>query len=200
MKLAPFILALALASCQQPLRSAHAQIQPGPNILPGGYRVLWSPRAGYFGPPAAIHSWPPHPFRYRSTGAPSYPILDGPASPPWRAPIVPPPPVIEPPPPALPPSPPAVPLPPPRPLGWVYTRYTSCPEPHTCPVIYVSVGADGLNVRTVPDGPPILALVNGTPLIVLTRQDRWTLVAPACELAPTGLWSITANVPLGGCL
>jgi hypothetical protein len=87
----------------------------------------------------------------------------------------------------------------PLPLGWVYTQYTSCPNPQNCPVVFVSVGADGLNVRAVPDGPPIMSLVNGTPLTVLTRQGSWTLVAPACDLTPTWAWSWTAGVPLNRC-
>src|SRR5262245_48327019 len=85
--------------------------------------------------------------------------------------------------------------PPPPPLGWVFTRYTVCPEPRTCPVVFVSVYADGLNVRG-PDGQPIMSLVNGTPLLVLERQGQWTLVAQACELTPTWAWSWTAGVPL----
>src|SRR5262245_20014286 len=89
-----------------------------------------------------------------------------------------------------------VPPPPPPPLGVCYTRYTSCPEPRSCPVVFVSVAADGLNVRAAPDGPPLLALVNGTPLVVLERQGSWSLVAPACDLVPTWLWSWTAAVPL----
>jgi hypothetical protein len=89
---------------------------------------------------------------------------------------------------------------PPPPLGWVYTRHTSCPEPRACPVVFVSVAADGLNVRPHgPEGPPLMSLVNGTPLLVLTRQGSWTLVAPACELVPTGSWSWTAGVPLNRC-
>ena len=92
-----------------------------------------------------------------------------------------------------------VPPPPPAPLGWVYTRYTSCPEPRNCPVVFVSVAADGLNVRVAPDGLPVLALVNGTPLVVLDRQGSWSLVGPACDLVPTWLWSWTASVPLNRC-
>lgn len=52
MKLAPFMLALTLVSCQQPLRSAQAQMQPGPNIAPNGVPFVFSPRFGYLGPPA----------------------------------------------------------------------------------------------------------------------------------------------------
>ena len=106
----------------------------------------------------------------------------------------PPPPMIESPPPPVVEGPP-----PPQPLGWVFTRYTVCPEPRMCPVVTVSVAADGLNVRAAPDGPPVLSLVNGTPLAVLTRQGQWTLVAPACDLVPTGAWSWTAGVPLNRC-
>jgi hypothetical protein len=95
------------------------------------------------------------------------------------------------------PSPPPA-EPPPPPLGWVYTRYTVCPEPRSCPVVFVSVAADGLNVRG-PDGNPVMALVNGTPLLVLDRQGPWTLVAAACDLTPTWLWSWTARVPLNRC-
>jgi hypothetical protein len=91
------------------------------------------------------------------------------------------------------------PPPPAPPLGWVYTQHTSCPEPRACPVVFVSVAADGLNVRAAPDGPPTMALVNGTPLYVLDRQGSWTLVAPACDLVPTWLWSWTAGVPLNRC-
>jgi hypothetical protein len=89
--------------------------------------------------------------------------------------------------------------PPPAPLGWVFTRYTVCPEPRVCPVVFVSVfDADALNVRDVPDGLPMLALVNGTPLLVLQRVGSWTLVAPVCELTPTYLVTWT-GVPLMRC-
>jgi hypothetical protein len=43
----------------------------------------------------------------------------------------------------------------------------------------VSVGADGLNVRTVPNGYPVMALVNGTVFYPLQRQGDWLLVAPS---------------------
>jgi hypothetical protein len=89
--------------------------------------------------------------------------------------------------------------PPPQPIGWVFTRYTVCPEPRVCPVVFVSVDVDGLNVRVAPDGPPTMALVNGTPLLVLQRIGSWTLVAPACELTPTFLWTWTSGVPLMRC-
>jgi hypothetical protein len=99
---------------------------------------------------------------------------------------------------AGPPPPMAGPSPPP-PLGWVYTQFTSCPEPRNCPVVFINVAADGLNVRAAPDGPPVMSLVNGTPLFVLQRVGSWTLVAPACDLTPTFAWSWTANVPLNRC-
>jgi hypothetical protein len=84
--------------------------------------------------------------------------------------------------------------------GWVFTQYTVCNATRFCTVVYVSVGADGLNVRPAgPDGPAFMALVNGTPLVVLDRQGSWTLVAPACDLGQTGAWSWTAGVPLIRC-
>jgi hypothetical protein len=158
-----FMIALAIVLIVLP-SAAHAQIQPGPNISPGGIPFTYSPRFGYLGPPQPM------------------PAPSAPAN-------------IEPPPAYAPSSPP----PAPPPLGWVYTRYTVCPEPHTCPVVFVSVYADGLNVRATPDGPPLFALVNGTPLVVLDRQGQWSLVAAACELTPTWAWSWTANVPLNRC-
>jgi hypothetical protein len=88
--------------------------------------------------------------------------------------------------------------PPPPPLGTVYTRYTVCMEPRTCPIVFVSVDADGLNVHG-PDGRILMALVNGTPLQVLGRRGELTLVAPACDLTPTWVWSWTASVPLMRC-
>jgi hypothetical protein len=100
----------------------------------------------------------------------------------------------------LPPAaPPAVEVPPPPPLGWVFGGYTNCGD-QSCGTLFVTVPADGLNVRTIPNGPAVLSLVNGTPLVVVQRQGDWTLVAPGCNLAPTGLWSWTAGVPLSGCL
>jgi len=46
----------------------------------------------------------------------------------------------------------------------------------------VNVQADGLNVRVVPNGPPVMSLVNGVPLIPLQREGGWLLVAAACDL------------------
>jgi len=63
----------------------------------------------------------------------------------------------------------------------------------------VSVAADGLNVRTVPNGYPVMSLVNGVPLIPLQRDGNWLLVAAACDLTPTFAWSWTAGVPLNRC-
>jgi hypothetical protein len=187
-KLAPFMFALALATCQMPLRDAAAQIQRGPNLSANGLPFLFSPRAGYLGPPVAVHNGfrAPFPFVYPRTGRVSIPV---PGGPPPMAPL---------PPPEAPPLAYAPP-PPPPPLGWVFLPYTACLEPD-CRTLIVSVGADGLNVRVAPNGPVILALVNGTPLIPLRGDGRWALVTAACNLAPTGLWSWTANVSLGGCL
>ena len=83
----------------------------------------------------------------------------------------------------------------PPPIGWVYSPYTICGE-LGC---QVNVPADGLNVRTVPNGYPVMSLVNGVPLIPLQRQGNWLLVAPGCDLTPTWAWSWNAGVPLNRC-
>jgi len=91
---------------------------------------------------------------------------------------------------------PPSPVPPPPPLGWLYGPYTMCADPPRCSMGVVNVPADGLNVRVAPNGPPVMSLVNGTPLIPLQREGDWLLVAAACDLTPTSVWSWTANVPL----
>jgi hypothetical protein len=92
-----------------------------------------------------------------------------------------------------------LPAPPPPPLGWVFGRYTACIEPD-CRSVIVSVGADGLNVRMAPNGPIVLALANGVPVVPLQRQGDWLLVTAACPLVPTFTWSITAGgIPLSIC-
>jgi hypothetical protein len=83
----------------------------------------------------------------------------------------------------------------PPPIGWVFGPYTICGE-LGC---QVNVPADGLNVRMVPNGPPVMSLVNGVPLIPLQRAGNWLLVAPGCDLTPTFAWSWTAGVPLNRC-
>jgi hypothetical protein len=87
----------------------------------------------------------------------------------------------------------------PPPIGWVYGPYTQCGNPPQCSMGVVSVDASGLNVRIVPNGPPVMSLVNGTPLIPLQKQGDWLLVAPACDLTPTWAWSWNAGVPLNRC-
>ena len=87
----------------------------------------------------------------------------------------------------------------PPPIGWVYGPYTQCANPPQCSMGVVNVDASGLNVRTVPNGPPVMALVNGVPLYPVTRQGDWILVATACDLTPTWAWSCTAGVPLNRC-
>jgi hypothetical protein len=87
----------------------------------------------------------------------------------------------------------------PAPLGWVYGPYTQCADPPRCSMGMVNVQADGLNVRIAPNGPPIMSLVNGTPLIPLGKEGDWLLVAPACDLTPTWAWSWNAGVPLNRC-
>ena len=96
-------------------------------------------------------------------------------------------------------APPIAPLPP-QPLGWVFGRYTTCIDPPMCASIVVAVGADGLNVRAVPNGPVIAALVNGVPIVPLDRSGDWLLVSVPCLLMPTWTWSWTAGVPLSVCL
>jgi hypothetical protein len=87
----------------------------------------------------------------------------------------------------------------PPPLGFVWGRYTACIEPD-CRSVIVSVGADGLNVRVAPNGPVVLALANGVPVIPLRREGDWLLVAAACPLVPTFTASITAGgIPLSIC-
>ena len=102
-------------------------------------------------------------------------------------------------PPVAAPSVQAAPIPPAPPLGWVYGPYTMCGDPPRCSVGVVNVQADGLNVRTAPNGYPVMSLVNGTPLIPLQKQGDWLLVAPACDLTPTWAWSWNAGVPLNRC-
>src|SRR5215467_11840086 len=86
----------------------------------------------------------------------------------------------EPPPVAAPPVQ-AAPIPPVPPLGWVYGPYTMCGDPPRCSTGVVNVPADGLNVRVAPDGPPVMSLVNGTPLIPLQKEGDWLLVAAGCD-------------------
>ena len=87
----------------------------------------------------------------------------------------------------------------PPPIGWVYGPYTQCADPPRCSMGMVNVPAAGLNVRTVPNGYPVIALVNGTPLYPMRREGDWLLVAPACDLTPTWAWSWNAGVPLNRC-
>jgi hypothetical protein len=87
----------------------------------------------------------------------------------------------------------------PPPIGWVWGPYTQCGDPPRCSMGVVNVAAAGLNVRTVPNGPAVMALVNGVPLIPVTRQGPWILVAAGCDLTPTFAWSWTAGVPLNRC-
>jgi hypothetical protein len=159
-RLAIIVALLALAT------PALAQLQPGPNISPGGIPFTFSPRFGYLGPPQPMPPMRPMPM----------PAVESA------------PPVEQAPPPA------------PSPLGWIYGPYTVCADPPRCNAIAVAVAADGLNVRTAPNGPVIAALANGTPVIPLERQGNWLLVAAGCALAPTWTWSWTAGVPLSVCL
>lgn len=94
--------------------AAHAQLQPGPNLTPSGRPFLYAPRAGYLGPPVAVHSAAraPFPLVYWRTGAVSIPARPMTPPPPPPPSVDPPgpsafaqggPPVAAPPPPAAPP-------------------------------------------------------------------------------------------------
>ena len=67
----------------------------------------------------------------------------------------------------------------PPPIGWVYGPYTQCGDPPRCSMGVVNVQADGLNVRVAPNGPAVMSLVNGVPLIPLQKGRR---------LAARGRW------------
>ena len=67
----------------------------------------------------------------------------------------------------------------PPPIGWVYGPYTMCGDPPRCSTGVVNVPADGLNVRVAPNGPAVMSLVNGVPLIPLQKEGDWLLVAAA---------------------
>jgi hypothetical protein len=87
----------------------------------------------------------------------------------------------------------------PPPLGFVWGQYTACIEAD-CRSVIVSTGVDGLNVRVAPNGPIVLTLANGTPVIPLRREGPWLLVAAACPLVPTFTASVTAGgIPLSVC-
>ena len=171
--------ALILASCQAPLRSAHAQAPTltevyGPATGPLGCRTYGCPARPFLYVPPFLRAW-----AYAAPVGPPVPLPPPPVT------EVPPPPIVEAPP----------------PLGWLYGPYTVCTDPPRCTSVVVSVGVDGLNVRAAPDGPVVGALANGVPVVPLQRRGPWVLVAPACSLAPTYTWSVTAGgVPLSVCL
>jgi hypothetical protein len=172
-----FIVAMAL-------RPANAQIQPGPNLSPQGIPFVFSPRTGYLGAPVSAHNGFRNPYPIMYPGGVSIPAL--PTA--YAAPL--PPPVDE-----------SIPAPPLPSLGWLFGRHTVCLDPPGCSQIVVSVGADGLNIRTVPNGPIVAALANGTPIIPLQQADGWILVAVPCPLMPTFTFSVTAGgVPLSVCI
>ena len=95
----------------------------------------------------------------------------------------------------------------PPPIGWVYgnPNTVSCAPGSEgiygiCGSFVVNVpGAAGLNVRVTPNGPAIMALVNGTPIIPVKTEGKWTLIAAGCDLTPTFAWSWTAGVSLNRC-
>jgi hypothetical protein len=98
--------------------------------------------------------------------------------------------------------PPLAPLPPPLeppPVGWVYGPYLNCAPPADVPLCFVTVDASGLNVRTTPNGQPVMALTNGTPVILQGQERDWFLVGVGCNLVPTWAWSVNAGVTLMRC-
>ena len=158
---------------------AHAQAPTltqvyGPATVPPGCRNHYCPaRFGYL-PPFLIP-----PVAYAPPLAYAPPVVEAPPPSP--------PPVVE--------APPALP-----PMGWIYGPFTSCGDPQ-CGVLIITVGADGLNVRTTPNGFITASLANGVPVIPLQHDGPWVLVAPACPLAPTYTFSVTGGgVPLSVCL
>ena len=95
---------------------------------------------------------------------------------------------------------PAAPPPPPQPLGWIWGRLAPCAAPD-CTILTVQVAVDGANIRGMPGGLVVGAVANGVPLVPLQKIDGWVLVAPACQLAPSYTYSVTAGgVPLSVCL
>lgn len=118
---------------------------------------------------------------------------------------------IPPPPIGVPISPPVVvpippvapPVPQPQVLGWIYWPYMHCQTPPTCTIV---TDAGGLNVRAAPNGPPVMALANGTPVIPIRPEGdanhpgKWVLVAQSCNLVPTWLWSWNTGVTLMRCI
>src|SRR6516162_3884233 len=70
----------------------------------------------------------------------------------------------------------------PPPIGWVYAPYTICGE-LGC---QVNVQADGLNVRTAPNGYPEMSLVNSPPLFPSQKHGAGFLAARACYLPQAG--------------
>jgi hypothetical protein len=146
-----------------------------------------------------VYGPPDHPPGCRATYCPARPFAWVPPAPPayfsfgFALPWFPPPVYYAPPPPPV-----YVPPPPPGPLGWVYGPYTYR-DPSGA--VWVSVGADGLNVHTAPNGPTVLALANGTPVVPLRHEGNWVEIAAGCALAPTYTYSVTAGgVPLSVCV
>lgn len=130
--------------------AAVAQIQPGPNLTASGRPYLYAPRAGYIGPPVAVHRSPFFPTIYSRTGAPSIPIPDGPRPPPPLA------------------YAPA-PLPPPLPPE---------PPPAPCIVAYNTALAPLLNVRASPNGWIVGQLWDGTPVFPTGEfAGNWVVIA-----------------------
>jgi hypothetical protein len=162
-------------------------------IFEAGHAWAWTDTRGHWweGPQFVAPGVYP---RYEDPPAYSPPAPGGPIGPILPIPVPLPPPIVAPPPPQ--------PVDPPV-LGWIYWPYMHCQTPPTCTII---TDAGGLNVRTVPNGPPTMALANGTPVIPVRPQGdanhpgKWVLVAQACNLVPTWLWSWNTGVTLMRCI
>jgi len=167
-------LLVILTSCQMPLRNANAQgIYMGRDGRAHAQVIVGPDGRG----------WPVAPTFCTPGFGPCPVVLGAPLPPPMAY---------------APPLAPQEREPMPPPLGWVYSPFLACVEAD-CRTLLVNVpGAEALNVRVVPNGPVALSVFNGTLLLPLQQQGSWTLVAPACRLTPTGLWS-TAYVSVGAC-
>jgi hypothetical protein len=142
-----FMTSLALLAVVAP---AQAQIQPGPNLTASGRPYLYAPRAGYIGPPIAVHRSPPFPIVYSRTGAPSIPV-----------------PNLNMPPPPLAYAPASLP-PPPAPE----------PPPAPCVVAFDPWLPPLLNVRASPNGWIVGQLPNGTPVFPIGEfAGNWAVIA-----------------------
>jgi hypothetical protein len=79
----------------------------------------------------------------------------------------------------------------PAPLGWISSNFVECRDHEN--YCYVSVRADGANIRRSPGGYVFMALVNRVPVVALDWSGNWTQIGVPCDLHPTGLRSDTMH-------